>query len=253
MSALKKNTPVNKNLIQPLYVVSTNEKSGFLQTPYYSKKLKDANFPEKEFLEMVNKIREDERVKIGHELHDGVNPLLALAKFYLLRIPANTEKEKFDREQLTSIILSAITNIRSISSRLVVSQKTDYSLARMVSDLVEKTNAINLFKISFSHCKEQQLSKLSSQKKLVLYRIIQEQLNNIIKHSKADSVEIELCCKKASANLSVKDNGIGFDIINATRGIGLTNIATRVKQVNGVVKIKSTPGNGCALQVSIPF
>ncbi len=221
--------------------------------PYYSNELKEKGISKKDFFKMLILIQEEERTRIGHELHDAVNPLLALAKLYLEMVSANTEKEKFAKKQVCLVILSAIENIRSISSQLVISQKTTSSLVQLINELVKKLNAIGLFKITFHFNKENQFSALCPQKKLVIYRIVQEQLNNVIKHSKAKMVEVKLNHKKDTVFLSVEDDGVGFDKSKSVNGIGLMNITTRIKQIEGSMEIESTPGKGCSLKVSIPF
>ena len=82
---------------------------------------------------------------------------------------------------------------------------------------------------------------------------MEEQLNNIIKHSKAKNVEIKLIRKKDAISLSVKDDGVGFDTTKSTCGIGLKNIESRTKQFNGSMKIKSEAGKGCQLNILIPL
>jgi two-component system sensor histidine kinase UhpB len=240
----------------PTIIGSMNEElftAQMSEAPYYSKEMYDRGVPKRELYKMVTLIQEDERVKIGRELHDGVNPLLALAKLYLEFVIAKTEKEKFAKEQICEVILSAIDNIRSISSQLVISQRINYSLVKLITELIKKINGIDLFKINFKHSSEREVSKLGDQAKLVLYRIVQEQLNNIIRHSKARCVEIRLICKTGTANLLIEDDGVGFDSTKITDGTGLINIAARVNQFNGNMEITSSPGKGCLLNISLPI
>ncbi|MEP7257150.1 MAG: ATP-binding protein, partial [Flavitalea sp.] len=88
--------------------------------------------------------------------------------------------------------------------------------------------------------------------KLMVFRIVQEQLNNILKHSKASEAEIKLVVSKENLNITVTDNGIGFDTRKKIRGIGLTNITSRAEVHNGQVKVISSPGHGCTLKIIIP-
>jgi signal transduction histidine kinase len=87
---------------------------------------------------------------------------------------------------------------------------------------------------------------------VTLFRIVQEQLKNILKYSKADKAEIYLQCRNSNACLMIKDNGIGFDTRQASTGIGLSNIHERARFYNGQVSIESSKGNGCLLTVLIP-
>lgn len=197
-------------------------------------------------------IIETERVKIGHELHDSVNPLLAVAKLYMEIIKTVTPRENQAKVQAISSILMAIQNIRQISSELVISQKEDFSLPVMINDLVKRIQATGIFKISLSVRHKKEFNKLCGERKLSLYRIVQEQLNNTIKYSKSGLVKIILFCKKGMVELRIADNGVGFDKLKSTKGIGLNNIEKRVMDLRGSVEIISSPGNGCLLHVAFP-
>ena len=89
-------------------------------------------------------------------------------------------------------------------------------------------------------------------KKVTLFRIVQEQLKNIIKHSQASKVDIYLENKEGNTQLMIKDNGIGFDTKQTHSGIGLSNIYERTRFYNGTVDIQTSPGNGCTIVVTIP-
>jgi signal transduction histidine kinase len=87
---------------------------------------------------------------------------------------------------------------------------------------------------------------------VTLFRIAQEQLKNILKHSKASQVDIYLQSKDGSVQLVIKDNGIGFDPKQTQRGIGLSNIYERTRFYNGKVDIQTAPGKGCIITLTIP-
>ena len=105
-------------------------------------------------------------------------------------------------------------------------------------------------KISFTHDHENDL--LSPAKKLTLFRIIQEQLKNILKYSKASDVNIYLHCKNEEVKLAIKDNGIGFDPKKTYSGVGLSSIHERTRFYNGIADIQTAAGEGCLLTVTIP-
>ncbi len=94
---------------------------------------------------------------------------------------------------------------------------------------------------------------LSPGKKVALFRIVQEQLKNILKHSKANHVDIYLQCKNTDVQLTIRDNGIGFDTRQTQRGIGLSNIYERTRFYNGQVDIQTAPGKGCTVALSMPL
>jgi signal transduction histidine kinase len=94
--------------------------------------------------------------------------------------------------------------------------------------------------------------ELPENKKLMLFRIIQEQLNNIIKHSGAQQVQIILNNDEGDTTLEIKDNGKGFDPLQSKIGLGLTNIKNRCELFGGRMEIKTSLGNGCTLKLHIP-
>jgi two-component system sensor histidine kinase UhpB len=93
---------------------------------------------------------------------------------------------------------------------------------------------------------------IDKNKELMLYRIIQEQLNNILKYAQATEISIDVKQKGDQLYLTIRDNGIGFDTHQQGNGIGLKNINSRVNFYSGKMKLTSAPGQGCTLEVSIP-
>ncbi len=87
----------------------------------------------------------------------------------------------------------------------------------------------------------------------MVYRIVQEQFNNILKHAKAVHVHISLSVKRNNLNLHINDDGIGFDETKKAAGIGLRNMRSRVKLYNGSIHITSAAGKGTKLDLSIPI
>ncbi|MFT3679730.1 MAG: sensor histidine kinase [Ferruginibacter sp.] len=218
----------------------------------YFKAIDQAKLSKRKFLETLINLQEDERKKLGHELHDSVNSSLTIAKFYLGLLPADSKKEKYAKEQLSFIISTTEQCIRSISSELVVFQEIESGLLELVSGLVDRINSLKIFNITFKHSEKLKLEQIPSCQKIVLYRIIQEQLNNTIKYSKASKVSIHIALVKKFVKLTIKDNGVGFDMATKGNGIGLSNISNRAKQFNGNAHIQSKPGKGCQVDVSMP-
>lgn len=249
-----KNKRSNLHLAHPPSVYFTKkDRIGLSPIPGYTKRFLESGISQKEIAAFLTQIQEGERIKIGHELHDGVGPLLAVAMLYMDAIAGKTDKDKIAKEQVRMTILSAIENIRSVSSQLVVSQNIETSLVQLLADFVKRIQDIRSFKIVFSHCDENKLAGMDSQMKIAFYRIVQEQLNNIIKHSKATRVKIKISSCKGVISLSILDDGVGFNTRKPVKGIGLANMAMRLKQFNGEMKIISSPGKGCILEIRLPM
>jgi PAS domain S-box-containing protein len=205
---------------------------------------------QKEISETVIRVQEKERTRIGHELHDNVNQILSTTKLFVDMLKPSTREEKDIKKKSVEYLLMAIEEIRKLSKELVVPQLKDKGLVDSIKTLVDDIHVSHTIKIRFTHDHENDL--LSPGKKVTLFRIVQEQLKNILKHSKAKRVEIFLQCKDNNAGLIIKDDGIGFDLKKTHRGIGLSNIHERIRFYNGTVEILTQPGQGCLLKVTIP-
>ena len=121
------------------------------------------------------------------------------------------------------------------------------SVIKLINDISRSSDIKIVFENS-SYPEEQSDVGL----KLMLYRIIQEQLNNVLKHAKATEVAINLSQNKKSITLSIFDNGVGFDTTEKNKGTGLSNIISRAKLYNGKAIVISQPGEGCSLIASFP-
>lgn len=197
-------------------------------------------------------VQEKEREELGKELHDNINQILASTKLYL-------ELARSGNQQLLPDAISksydninlAIGEIRRLSKQLV-KPALDTSLTDALKDMTEELQAITPIKISF-------ISSLFNEDavdeniRLMIYRVVQEQLNNILKHAAASRVQISLKTDEDNVYLLIQDNGIGFDMSKKAKGIGLRNIDHRVKFHKGVVSIHSKPGAGCAIEISVPL
>ncbi len=210
--------------------------------------IKEKELREQEITRAVISAQEKEREEIGRELHDNVNQILASSRLYLGLVKSNGNAYKSFLEESDLLIDSAIREIRQLSHTLIPPAMTEASLEKSINSLitiVQDGSGIVVEK----NLDKMDSSLLSEQLKLTIYRILQEQMNNILKYSKATKVCLQIEQLADQLVLQIADNGIGFDINQKTGGVGLLNIRTRASLVNGVVTINSSPGNGCQLQV----
>jgi two-component system sensor histidine kinase UhpB len=196
--------------------------------------------------------QEKERAEIGRELHDNINQILTTTKMYLDM--ALTEKDISEELTIKSHenISTAIEEIRVLSKSLVPPSLGDIGLKEAISEMIDNLKFSQKINIRL---KTSGLAKASipGNIKLTVFRIIQEQMNNILKHSKATDAEIRVGVSKEGLAVSISDNGIGFEPKKRMKGIGLMNITNRAGVHNGNVEILSSPGNGCTLKISIPI
>lgn len=195
--------------------------------------------------------QEQERREIGRELHDNINQILATAK---LCVDMALNEEQLRKELLYRShenLTRAIDEIRILSKTLVPPSLGDIGLKEALLEMIENLTITTDLIIRIK-ANDQHIENLSNNKKLIIYRIVQEQVNNILKHSRATEAMIELKTVRNWLHLAIKDNGIGFDTRKKSRGIGLNNIISRVEMQNGKMEILSEPGDGCVLKIEIP-
>lgn len=198
--------------------------------------------------------QESERFQIGMELHDNVQQILVGTGMFL----DNVLKRIDDPVAATKIInnikgynADAITELRRLSHQLAPSVDMETSLEQKIFRLVESLGIgeeIEVF-VDVANFKVNPDDEVQ----LTFYRVLQEQMTNILKYAKASNIQITVSQNNDRLVLSVKDNGVGFDTESKKSGIGLENIKRRAHALNGTMKIESSPGQGCALLFEVPF
>jgi len=205
---------------------------------------------QKEISETVIRVQEKERSRIGHELHDNVNQILSTVKLFVDMFNPATRDEKEIKQKSIEYLGTAIEEIRKLSKELVVPQLKKEKLVDSIRSLVDDIHISGVMNIGFTHDHENEL--LSPGRKVTVFRIVQEQLKNILKYSKAKQANVLLQTRDNELQLIISDNGVGFDPKQITKGIGLSNIHDRVRFYNGRVELESSHGKGCTLKVFIP-
>jgi PAS domain S-box-containing protein len=203
---------------------------------------------EQEITRAVIIAQEKEREEIGRELHDNVNQILASSRLYLGLVKDNGAEYKSFIKESDILIHSAIQEIRHLSHALIPPAMQDADLEKSINSLINIVQEGSGIIVS----KEVSVidkTVMSEPLKLAIYRILQEQVNNILKYSKASTMEIQLLQCNNKILLRVRDNGIGFDLEQKTEGVGLMNIRTRAALQKGEVKMITSPGKGCELVV----
>lgn len=191
-----------------------------------------------------------EREIIGHELHDNVNQMLTSVKLYLELIAQDKQLHGHLASQGASLANAAISEIRNLSHRLSAPTLGNGSLVDSIQSLTDTVASSAGISVTFDHASY--TTPLPMEQQLALYRIIQEQFNNIVKHSSATEVSLSLGQDGNNTVLLITDNGKGFDYMTTTSGIGLKNMVTRADLLNGTVDITTAPGQGCTVRVAIP-
>ena len=142
--------------------------------------------------------------------------------------------------------------VRAISHNLIPSKLMNTAFISLINNFINEILGKKQIQVSFTAFPEEELNYIATEIKVEIYRIVQELMNNIVKYSKAKSVEVQVILRNGQVNLMVEDDGVGFDTSKASSGIGLTNIQSRIKEMGGEVNIESSRGKWSLINIEIP-
>jgi signal transduction histidine kinase len=213
---------------------------------------------EKDILKTQLEIQEQTFKNISQEIHDNISLILTLAKLNLNVLnPMSCEDVKLTTENTVDLISKAIVDLNDISksldSELIKSNGLIYAIE------AEKVllNKSGLFDVEFYV--EGDSSHIEGEKELILFRIIQESCNNIIKHSNGKSIKIVMKYTSEYLHVTIEDDGIGFDVEASSKfqskkvGSGLNNIRSRAKMIDASAEIVSVIGKGTKVNILLPM
>ncbi len=202
-----------------------------------------------QLIEAVLKAQENERKSIGRELHDNINQILTAVKLNLGLALEYRENNIPLIEKCEKNVETVMEEIRKISKELILpGNLKELGIVHSIEDLMK--DVLHLTGIKWKlYAKAIDEALLSEDQKLTVYRIVQEQLNNILKHAEANLIIIHLHARESQIQLKITDDGKGFDPSQKRMGVGLTNIINRAELFSGKVNIDSTPGEGCSIEV----
>jgi len=215
----------------------------------------EKNLYEQKLTKAAIKAQEEERYEIGGELHDNVCQLLATSMMFLGMIKKHLPEETIEIfDESNGYINQAADEIRNLSHRLAPVFFDEETLEDALGKLLRSFNVEHKYKTTLKLDNMIKRYPLNHDMQLNLYRILQEQLRNIMKHAQATRIEVNITMKEfAFLQMSIIDNGIGFDANGAKGGIGLANMNRRAQLFSGTFTINSAPGKGCEVIVEIPL
>ncbi len=203
----------------------------------------------------VIETQEKERKRIARELHDGIGQLLSTAKLNMAslegHIPQSEPEEYRLYETSIKLIDDACTEVRNVSHNMMPIALTQKGLEGALKDLVLQYSNSNKLIINLKFFNLD--SHLNEALEICLYRIVQESISNIVKHSSAHKADIQINQIGRSIHLLIRDDGKGFDtsIIKKAEGIGWNNIYSRVSLLNGIINVQSSKNNGTEVNIKI--
>lgn len=195
--------------------------------------------------------QESERAKVSRELHDNVNQVLTTVKLYMELL--NDQKIEADTvlPKCITHLNNTISEIRSLSKQLSAPSLGNINFKETLTELTESLRTAAQMDVHTSF-ENLSFTEMENELHLTLYRVAQEQLTNIVKYAQATRVHVLLKEESSRLRFSIWENGVGFDPTEKSKGIGITNMQSRVEILNGHFQLASRPGEGSKLTVEIP-
>ncbi|MEO6231137.1 MAG: ATP-binding protein [Ferruginibacter sp.] len=199
-------------------------------------------------------IQEQTLKHISRELHDNLGQIASLIKINLNTIRlSDIDKTAEKIENTKDLTRQLIGDIKSLSVSLGSDRISKIGLAKAIETEVEQLNKTGEFVASYNLSGTMPL--INGDKEIILYRIVQEVFNNMVKHSQATNIDILISVSENLFNLAMHDNGMGFNVEEKMKGTGagLQNLISRASLINAQLNIQSTPGAGTRITIALPL
>jgi two-component system NarL family sensor kinase len=193
-----------------------------------------------------------ERIRIARDLHDSIGQMLSVIKMNISVLqPQDAEVPAVNNA--LNLVDKTINEVRHISHNLIP-EGLNFGLFAALEDLCEKVNSAGGTEVMLNVPEDIRQYQFAKPNELSIYRIVQEVLNNMMKHAQATHIDIDIVQKESNLTLSIKDNGKGFDAskIDESKGIGWKNIAARVNLLDGKMQVQSEQLKGTQIEIFIP-
>jgi PAS domain S-box-containing protein len=208
---------------------------------------------EKYILEAKLQAEEDQRSQIGRDLHDGVGQMLAYMSLFLNMIKAKAVYDPADIVQLEKTVKQTLEQVRTLSRTLAPPAIRDLGLRDSVVELVNSYGILTkpVFKLKVYPQRDD--ASITLEKKIVVFRVLQELLNNTFKYANADTISIHLYFKNGYFHMDYADDGKGFDLTKIQKGVGLDSMRSRIGFYKGKIEIRSAAEKGTKTFIQLPI
>lgn len=208
---------------------------------------------EKLLIQVANEIQQTTLNNISQELHDNVGQILSLTKMQLNIMEQRVDKDETLIHDARENISKAMTDLRDLAKGM---SSDRIKILGLYDSVVQEADRINkIDKLTVAITSNGNKIEPDHQKQLVIFRVIQECFQNIIKHANASHVNVQFIYKHSFFEILISDDGVGFEFNAESKnsaGMGLMNIFNRVKLIGGESNLTSTPGNGTQVAISVP-
>jgi len=194
----------------------------------------------KEINEVEVEIQDETLQRIGRELHDNIGQLLTVAKIHSNHIVSNNDLTY--AKEMDEAIIQAIGEVKELSGILIHKNRSELRLIEALNNEAKRLNKIDGLNVQFNYTHEH--IRFEKEKEVVFYRIIQEFINNSLKHSEATEIVVKFDQKESVTHIILSDNGIGFNVTEEKLGSGLTNMKMRAEMIGADFEMKSSAKYG---------
>lgn len=254
---------LNRRNITLFTVLALSVMGGLLSLSFYRRyklsqeaKLREAViYQEGLATKAVLEAEEKERRRIAGDLHDTVGQMMSAAKMNLSvlenEMVFTNAAQQAAYKKIVSLVDQSCKEVRTVSHNIMPNALLKSGLANGIRDFIDHIDTrilkIDLFMEGLDE-------RMDTGIEMVLYRVVQECVNNVIKHAKASKLDICIIKDKEGVSLTIEDNGVGFDTAQKSKfeGIGLKNIITRLKYIKGIAEWSSRPGKGTLVEIHVP-
>lgn len=211
---------------------------------------------ESEMLQARVEVQDQTMQSIATELHDNVGQLLSLTTLTLNSVNLSDEvKAKKKIENSLQLVNKSIKELRELAKLLHGEQLVENGLGHAIDQEISWLSKSGAYELQVNNTLSES-DYTSPDKDLIILRLLQEIINNIIKHAQATEIHIDAQLKTGTLSLIVQENGVGFnpDEIKARKsGMGFNSIYKRIEMINGKLILNSAPGEGTSISIEIPY
>ncbi|MBS1491229.1 MAG: sensor histidine kinase [Bacteroidetes bacterium] len=203
----------------------------------------------------VVEVQESERIRIARDLHDGLGGTLAGIRISLANLMPElslTENQKLQLDRSVDLLNNSVHELRAISHNMMPPSLVQYGLASALRDYCDTINGMKTVQVTFQLMGQEIRQPLSHE--IAIYRIVQELINNIVKHAQAQQALVELVYDAGTFSITVEDDGHGFDsaVLSVSKNAGWKNIRSRLDLLQGEFDLRSD-ASGTSIHLSIPL
>jgi signal transduction histidine kinase len=195
-------------------------------------------------------IQEQTFTQVSEEIHDNIGQVLSLVRLNVNTLGITPSEEKITKTD--ELLGRAISDLRSLSHNLNTSRISEAGLSESVRDLLQSLQKTGQFTTTFHSAVDDK--SMPEEKTIILFRIVQETVNNIIKHAKASAIDIVIEGEMEISKITITDNGAGFDttlLDNKSSGLGIRNMSSRAAMIDAALHVSSNINRGTVVTIDI--